>query len=423
MRRRVFVVGVGAITPLGRTWPDSLARLMRGEHGVRAVGRGAGPGPGDFDADGFPSRVAAWIDERFDHTDDRRLALAEVATAEAWRPILAEGVAPERVGVFLGAESGRAGVATILALVQAAGGGKRFDHAAFGRDARALAARIEAQAVSPAAVAAALAGAIGARGPVETISLACASGLAAIVEGARALRLGECDLALCGGVGADVDPLMLVGFGKLGALSERGVSRPFDVHRDGFVVGEGAAMVVLRAAAGPGDLAAVEGVTDRSVEITGIGRSLDGHHLTAPDPDGDGAFRAMRAALVDAGEPEVGYVQAHGTSTPLNDAIEAKAIRRALGPAADAAWVSSIKGAVGHWIAGAGAVGALCAIEAVRSGRLVPTANLREPDRDCDLRHLMGAGADRGDEIRAALVNAFAFGGANASVVVERARP
>jgi 3-oxoacyl-[acyl-carrier-protein] synthase II len=209
-------------------------------------------------------------------------------------------------------------------------------------------------------------------------------------------------------VGSDVDPLMLVGFGRLGALTARGISCPFDVRRDGFAVGEAAAMVVLSNT--PGSL---------GVEVSGVARTLDAYHLTKPDPEGDGAVRAMAGALHDAGRERVDCVQAHGTSTPLNDEVEAAAIRRIF--AAD--WrdipVSSVKGALGHSIAGAGAVGFLCAVEAVRRGTVLPTANLTEVDPRCELRHVLGTAVSL--QVRAALVNAFAFGGANASLVVERA--
>jgi 3-oxoacyl-[acyl-carrier-protein] synthase II len=207
-----------------------------------------------------------------------------------------------------------------------------------------------------------------------------------------------------GGVGADVDPLMLAGFGLLGALSGRGVSRPFDAARDGFVVGEGAAMLVL--ASEPGS----------ACEVAGIARSLDAHHLTAPEPDGDGAARAMLAALRDAGEDAVDYVQAHGTSTPLNDAVEIAALRRALGDRFDRARVASVKGAVGHWVAGAGAIGALCAWHGVVHGAALPTAGLADVDPACAARHVLGR-AERAD-VRVALANAFAFGGANACLVL-----
>jgi 3-oxoacyl-[acyl-carrier-protein] synthase II len=247
----------------------------------------------------------------------------------------------------------------------------------------------------------------GALGPAETISLACSSSAVAIAEGTRAIRLGVCDVAICGGVGADVDPLMLVGFGRVGALSARGISCPFDVRRDGFVVGEGAAIAVLaseRAAA--------------TVEVAGEGRTLDAYHLTAPDPEGNGAARSMNAALRAAGFPKVDYVQAHGTSTPLNDAVEALAIRRVLGKDLDRSYVSSIKGALGHWIAGAGALGFICAVQAVTDGTILPTAGLSEPDENCDLPHVMGRAISGSVEV--ALCNSFAFGGANCSLVVRR---
>jgi 3-oxoacyl-[acyl-carrier-protein] synthase II len=397
-RACAVVAGIGVISPLGSTWATTAERLRRGDTGVREVTH--------FDVEGFPSRVAAWIDERFDDTEDRRLALARRAAAEATAGVDLTAYAPERIGVYIGAESGRATVDTIRALARAAGGGKALDHAAFGAGARALARRIDASMVSPAAVASALSGELGARGPSQTVSLACASSNVAIAEAVRALRLGTVDVAVCGGVGADVDPFMLIGFGKLGALSEKGVSCPFDVRRDGFVVGEGAAMFVLTTELDHGDVA-----------ITGMGRTLDAHHLTAPHPEGDGAARAMAAALADAGRDSVGYVQAHGTSTPLNDAIEAAAITRVLGESAADAYVSSVKGAVGHWVAGAGAIGLACAIEALR-GHVLPTAGLTAPDRDCALRHVIGESIAA--DIDVAMVNSFAFGGANSSLVVER---
>jgi 3-oxoacyl-[acyl-carrier-protein] synthase II len=398
LKRRVFVRGTGARTPLGETWADSRDALARGDSAVRPVTR--------FDVTGYPSQVAAVVPFEVDHGPDRRLSLARRAAAEAWGKARIEAPA-HRIGVFIGAESGRASYATVLALSRAAGGSDRFDHQRFGAEARSLATSVHAAAVSPAAVASSLAAAIGARGPVGTLSLACASGAAAIVEAARAIRRGACDVALCGGVGADVDPFMMVGFGILGALSARGVSCPFDARRDGFVVGEGAAMVVLAAERGASE-----------VELAGAARSLDAHHLTAPDPAGDGALRAMRGALADAGRSVVEYVQAHGTSTPLNDAVEAAAILRALGGAIDRAHVGAVKGALGHWIAGAGAIGFLCAVEAVESGMCLPTAGLTDPDPVCALPHVVGKAVHA--PVEAALVNAFAFGGANASLVVAR---
>ena len=396
--RRVWVRALGVRSPLGATWPATCAALTEGRSAVAPVSR--------FDARGYPCTVAAAEPTAADGEEDRRLALARAAAREAWSA--ARAVAPPgRLGVFVGAESGRTSFATLVSLARAAGGKATFDHGAFGVAARPVAARIQAPRMSPAAIASALAADVGARGPVETISLACASGSAAIVEAARAIRRGECDVALAGGTGADVDPLMFAAFGLLGALSERGVSRPFDAHRDGFVLGEGAAMTVLS--------------HDREgalAEVAGVGRSLDAYHLTAPDPEGDGAARAMRAALTDAGTARVDYVQAHGTSTPLNDAVEARALRRVLGDALDDARVSSVKGALGHWIAGAGALGFVCAVEAVVNGTILPTAGLRQPDTECALPHVIESAIRR--SVETALVNAFGFGGANVSIVVRR---
>lgn len=398
----MYVAGVGAFTPLAASWPATARQLAGGACAIREITT--------FDATGFPCRVAAAIEETFPD-EDRRLPYTRRAAREAW-DMAGVSPPPGRLGVFVGAESGRGRWQTVLGLARAAGGAAHaFDHATFAREARAFAQRIDASVISPSAVAAALADDFGAHGPVETISLACASGSAAIVEAARAIRLGECDVALCGGVGADVDPLMLAGFGLLGILSPRGVSCPFDAHRDGFVVGEGAAMLVLAAERG-----------GAAVELAGVGRSLDAHRLTAPDPEGDGAARAMTAALRDAGIAElgeVGYVQAHGTSTPLNDQIEVAAIRRVLGAAVERAHVSSSKGALGHWVAGAGALGALYAWEAVARGSVLPTAGLTTPDPACNVAHVTGRAIAK--DVSAALANSFAFGGANSCLVLRRA--
>ena len=398
-RRRVFVAGVGAVTSFADNWPESAAALWQGRTAIRPVEH--------FDVEGFPCRVAAAVlsCSTSPTNGDRRLGMALQAANQAWS--MAHVSAPgDRIGVFIGAESGRASLAAVRDLTRAAGGGASFDHELFGENARALTSEIDAARVSPAAVASTLAGTLGAQGPVLTLSVACASGAAAIVEAARAIELGVCDLALAGGVGADVEPLMLIGFGKLGALSERGVCCPFDVRRDGFVVGEGAAMLVLSHKAHA-----------LGVELSGYARSLDAYHLTQPEPNGDGARRAMLGALEKAQRTRVDYIQAHGTSTPLNDEVEASAIRQVFGDQTDTLPVSSVKGALGHWVAGAGALGLLCAIEAVTSGRVFPSVGLCEPDPRCRLAHVTKGSTLHVDS---ALSNAFAFGGVNASLVVER---
>ena len=417
--RRVFVRGVGCISSFGAGWAVTRAALAEGRTAVARVE--------SFDAEGFPSPfgcavpasalasaddpvVPSRITSAWRAGHDRRIPFARIAAREAWAEAAKAGceASPERLGVFIGAESGRASLADLVGLSRAAGSRVPMDHRAFGVLARALREAVNVAEVSPAAVASMLSGALGALGPSQTISLACSSGAAAIVEAARTIGRGDCDLALCGGVGADVDPLMLAGFGLLGILSVRGVSCPFDARRDGFVVGEGAAMLVLSSEPGPG-----------CVELAGFARTVDAHHLTAPDPGGGGARRAMRAALEMAGIDSIGYVQAHGTSTPANDPVEAAAIRAVLGDSLAQAKVASVKGALGHWIAGAGALGALCAIEAVRSGTLLPNAAYQTPDANCALPLVLGAAEHR--EIEAALCNSFAFGGANSALVFRRA--
>jgi len=396
--RAAWVNGVGAVTPLGSCWRETRDALAAGRCAIGSIR--------SFDASGFPSRHAAAVDRDFSG-EDRRTALALEAAREAWAAAGLDRQPPNplKVGVFVGAESGRLPFSTVAALARAGGPGPVLDHAHFSREAVSRARDLDSRLVSPAAVAARLVGELGARGPVATVSLACASGAAAIAEAARAVRQGECDVALAGGVGADVDPLMLAGFGLLGALSASGVSRPFDRRRDGFVLGEGAGMVVLSCEKG-------------IARVAGIGRTLDAWSLTAPAPDGNGGLRAMRLALADAGLQSVDVVQAHGTSTPLNDAIEARAIRDALGDSLRSSHVSSIKGALGHTIAAAGALGFIAAVEAVVTGTVLPTVGLAEPDPDCALPHVVGRAVSR--RVDSAMVNSFAFGGANCTLVVTR---
>jgi 3-oxoacyl-[acyl-carrier-protein] synthase II len=396
-RPRVFVRGVGAFTPLGASWPESFQALAQGKSAIQPVEH--------FDVRGFPCTVAAAV-KAVPATagTDRRMPMALAAASEAWA--MARIGAGRRVGVFLGAEAGRPPFSSFVGMARAAARGSSFSRERLVLDEAALA--FHGAAASPSAVASALAKEVGATSSVMTVSLACASSAAAIIEAVRAIRLGDCDAALCGGVGADVDPFMLAGFGLLGALSSRGVSCPFDVRRDGFVLGEGAAMLVLDTRP-DGALA----------EIAGAGRTLDAFHLTAPEPQGEGAARAVRLALQDAHLTSVDYIQAHGTSTPLNDAVEVKALRRVLGASLDRSLVSSVKGALGHTVAASGALGLLCAIEAVSRGTILPTAGLREPDQDCALPHVMGSAISR--KVNTALTNAFAFGGANCCLAVRRA--
>ena len=255
----------------------------------------------------------------------------------------------------------------------------------------------------------------GYRGPNLTVNTACAASTTAIGVARDLLRSGSADMVLAGGVEAGVTTLSVAAFGQMGALSRRNdetASRPFDVGRDGFVMGEGAAVLVLERA----DTAAARGAVPLAI-VAGYGASADAHHQTAPPEDGAGAVLAMRRALADAGmnPDDVDHINAHGTSTPLNDAAEARALRSVLGAALDRIPVTSTKGVTGHLLGAAGAVEAAFSILALRDGIVPPTANLQEQDPAIDLDVVAEA---REVPVRAVLSNSFGFGGQNASLLL-----
>jgi 3-oxoacyl-[acyl-carrier-protein] synthase II len=263
-----------------------------------------------------------------------------------------------------------------------------------------------------------LAAALGAEGPRSTISTACTSSSQAVGEAMLRIRRGEVDTMIAGGVDVLVDPIMVTGFSLLGALSTRNAapeaaSRPFDRGRDGFVLGEGAGMLILEERS-----QAVRRGAPILAELSGWGCSCNAYRITDSPPDGRGAAQSMSAALADAGlsPEEIGYINAHGTSTPMNDASETRGIQRALGAAAAEIPVSSTKSMMGHLVAACGAVEAILCVLAVRDGWLPPTINLDEPDPDCNLMHIPHRA--RQQRIRHALTNAFGFGGSNGSIVV-----
>jgi len=392
------IVGAGAVTPLAGDLQRTFSRLVAGEGAIAPITR--------FDARTFPVRIAGQGPEvrRSDGSvEDGAVALGrawlERALDEALAGVDLQGVAPERRGVFLGAESARPPVDE---LVRALDG--------------ELASARTVQSHAPWALLRRVAERAGARGPAAVLSTACTSSGQAVGEALLALRRDEVDVAVAAGVDVLVHPLMVAGFSRLGALSTRNdaperASRPFDLDRDGFVLGEGAGVVVL--ARDP----VAERVGPRLGRVTGYGCSSNAWRITDSPPDGRGAHEAMVAALAHAGlsADGVAWVHAHGTSTKQNDASEAAAIRRALGqgPA-----VSSTKGAMGHLVAACGVVGVAIAQRALARGQAPATRNLERPDPDCAVRHVrpgeaLGPGA--------ALVNAFGFGGVNATIVVEGA--
>ena len=267
----------------------------------------------------------------------------------------------------------------------------------------------------PNAAAGAIAMELGAHGPGFSVSSACATGSHAIGEAKRMLERGEADVVVAGGTEAAITPLCVAAFKSMGALSREGVSRPFDARRDGFVMGEGAGVVIMERA---------EHARARGVEIlgyvAGYGASNDAFHMTQPHKQGLGAEKAMRDALADAGAKpgEVGYINAHGTSTPFNDRIETVAIHAVFNGGSPP--VSSTKSAIGHLLGAAGAVEAIATLEALRRGLLPPTLNFEQPDPDCDLDYVPD-GPREAPGITLALSNSFGFGGQNACLAFRKA--
>jgi 3-oxoacyl-[acyl-carrier-protein] synthase II len=258
------------------------------------------------------------------------------------------------------------------------------------------------------------------RGPVVTSVAACASGVQAFIEAQRMIEHGDAEVVIAGGTESAILPVAFAALANMGALSKRNAepekaSRPFDAGRDGFVFGEACAILVIEAA----EHAERRGAQPLA-EVAGGGLTGDAFHISAPEPSGEGAARAMRRAMRDAGiEPEqVDYVVAHGTSTPLNDATETKAIRAAFGDHADKLAVSSNKSMIGHTLGAAGAMSALAAVMAIRDGIVPPTINYQTPDPACDLDYVPNVA--RQMPVNVAIVNGFGFGGQNAVAVLRR---
>lgn len=404
-RPRVFITGVGMVTPLGldvsRTWSAAL----RGANAVRRIRR--------FDPTGFPVTFAAEAPDPlavggrtvpYEYASavqdlKGRLTFSAVTEALAMAGWTRGGA---RVGVCVGSEAERPSLPDI----------------AWRMRTGVMPSAAELQRLSPSTPTGLVAALANAQGPASTVSTACTSSSQAVGEGMLRIRRGEVDAMIVGGVDVLVDPIMISGFSLLGALSSRNdaperASRPFDLDRDGFVLGEGAGFLVLESEARV-DARRVEPLA----ELTGFGCSCNAYRITDSPPDGRGAAQAMIWALQDAGlRPEdIGYINAHGTSTPMNDASETAGIHRAFGEASRSVPVSSTKSMMGHLVAACGAVELILSMLAVREGILPPTINLDTPDPACDLNHVVRVA--RPAKIRHALTNAFGFGGSNGSLVV-----
>jgi 3-oxoacyl-[acyl-carrier-protein] synthase II len=398
--RDVVITGVGAVTPLGVGARTLHERWTGGACGIRD-----GEAPcADFDPTDHMSTKQA---RRADRSTQLAIAAADEALAEAgWAEELPYD--PEWVGCVLG--TGIGGIGTL-----------EDNHDTL-RDSGA-------EAVSPLAIplmmsnagSAALSLRHGLRGPVFSVVSACAAGSHAIGTAVRMIQHGEAEAMVTGAAEAPLTPLSRAAFGSMGAISPSGVSRPFDNRRDGFVMGEGAGVLVLEA----GDGARARGANILG-SVRGYGASGDAHHITAPDAEGRGGARAMQIALNDAGLEAVAidYVNAHGTSTQLNDRAETMALKSVLGDRAREVPVSSTKSAIGHLLGAAGAVEAVATILALRDRIAPPTIGWEEPEEGMDLNYVPGTATAlkmRNGRPPVALSNSFGFGGHNASLCLEAA--
>jgi 3-oxoacyl-[acyl-carrier-protein] synthase II len=404
--RRVVVTGLGALTPIGNTADEFWSALLQGRSGVGPITK--------FDATDYPTRIAGEI-KNFDplvfvdKKDARRLdpflqyAMACAVMAVQDAALDTEKVDGTRFGVLIG--SGIGGISTLLDTHKTL-----LDK---GPD-RVSPFFIPMMIINMASGLVSMR--FGAKGPNSAVVTACATGNHAIGESFKIIQRDDADVMIAGGSEAIVIPLTIAGFCSMKAMSTRNdeptkAMRPFDANRDGFVCGEGAGLVILESL----DHARARDARIYA-EIVGYGQTSDAHHLTAPDPEGDGAARAMAAALRDGGldVSAIGYINAHGTSTPYNDKFETLAIKRVFGDHARRLAVSSTKSMTGHMLGAAGGVEAIATALALHHGVLPPTINYETLDPDCDLDYVPNQA--RKHDVEAALSNAFGFGGTNATL-------
>jgi 3-oxoacyl-[acyl-carrier-protein] synthase II len=424
MRRRVVITGVGCITPLGTSVEALWSSLQRGESGV---GYTTG-----FDASNFPTRISAEVRHwdisdagedplrwtyRSNHT---RFAAGAAKQAIASAGLIDRVGDPTRFGVYLGSGEGKQDFDRFTAMVTKSLDGDRLDIAKFTRQGlETLHPTIELEQ-EPHMPAGHLASMFNAQGPNFNCLTACAASSQAIGEATEIIRAGEADIMLSGGTHSMIHPFGVTGFNLLTALSTRNdaptkASRPFDKDRDGFVLGEGAAIVILEEL----EHAKARGATIYG-ELLGYGSTADAFRITDTHPEGRGAASCIRLALEDAQvNPEnIDYINAHGTSTDVNDKVETLAIKTVFGAQAYKIPVSSTKSMMGHLIAAAGATELIVCLMALRDQVLPPTINYETPDPNCDLDYIPNVA--RQARCRRALSNSFGFGGQNVSLIVGR---
>lgn len=409
MKRRVVVTGLGALSPLGLDIHSLWAGLMAGNSGVGPITR--------FDPEGYPVSFAAevkgfnpdqWIDPKEAKKHDRFIQFALVASEMALKDAsleITEDIA-EDTAVYIGS-----GIGGLESVCEAVG---RLNERGPRRVSPFVIPKILVNMGSGH-----VSIAFGATGPNLSHVSACATGSHSIGEAFRLIQYGDAKVAIAGGAEASVVPLSVAGFGRMRALSQRNdapqqASRPFDAERDGFVIGEGAGIVILE----DYEFARARGARIYC-EVKGYGANSDAYHMTAPSPDGRGATRCIQKALDNAGwNPEqVDYINAHGTSTPFNDAAETGAIKSVFGDHAYELTVSSTKSMTGHLLGAAGGLEAVISALAIHKGAVPPTINLDNPDPACDLDYIPHTARDQ--KVLRVISNAFGFGGTNACLAFE----
>ena len=423
--RRVVITGMGVVTALSCELEAFWTGLLSGCSAVRRIQR--------FDASGFPTQIAAEIVdfpgakrsgafEDGEHVERiKQFALTASRAALRDSRLKGNGYSNERVGVVLAGGMGTYGHSEFFSSCAAAGSeGDGFDWQAFGRQYCALLQKKPAERMSPGNIAAGIAQLHGFRGPVSATMTACSSGTQAIGDAARLIRLRDADAVLVGGADSQVYPMGLAMLCLLRALSTRNdepshASRPFDADRDGFVLGEGAGFLVLESL----EMARRRGARIYA-EVAGFGSACDSYRLTDPHPEARGAILAMRRALADARlhPSRIGYVNAHGTSTVLNDRVETLAIKQVLGTQASRTPVSSTKSMIGHLTVAAGAVEAIVTALTLRRQMIHPTVNYERKDPDCDLDYV--SQGSRAADLEYALSDSFAFGGQCTCLILKK---
>lgn len=424
MRRRVVVTGAGCITPLGVEVETVWKRLLNGESGVGYISL--------FDASSFPTKISAEV-RNWDVSDvgedpkqwefhgrHTHFAIGAAKKAMADSGLQARDIDPTRFGVYTGSGEGQQDFDRFTQMMVAALRGAALDLANFTRKGMEILHPVQELEQEPNMPAAHLASLFNAQGPNINCLTACAASSQAIGEATEILRRGEADVMLSGGTHTMIHPFGVTGFNLLTALSTRNdepqrASRPFDRDRDGFVLGEGAGMVILEEL----EHAKARGAKIYG-EIAGYGSTADAFRITDTHPEGRGAISCMRLALEDArvNLDDVHYINAHGTSTSVNDRVETLAIKQLFGEQAHKVPVSSTKSMTGHLIAAAGVTELIYCLLAIRDNVLPPTTNYEHPDPDCDLDYIPNSAREA--RCDTAMSNSFGFGGQNISLLVRR---